>query len=80
MLKEIVEFSKKGLRIGVYPIMEGKKHLWVACIRIGDSNRLSWVSGDCESRSTFISPEEAYNAAINFCNSYKPSAKIKEVK
>ena len=68
MLEEIIDFAKKGLRIGVWPNINGNKHEWVACVRVGNDPRLTWIQGQPgHGMSAFNSPEDAYKAIIEFC-------------
>lgn len=76
MLSELANYEAKGLRIGVFPVINNKKHEWTACVRVGDNSRLSWVQGEegC-SMSSFTTIDAAFKAALEFCEQYKPNGK-----
>ena len=76
MLEEIKKLASKGLRIGVFPIISGHKHEWVASVRVGESSKLTWIEGEegCQ-MSAFSTPEAAYKAIIDYSNNYKDAKK-----
>lgn len=76
MLSEIAKYEAQGLRIGVYPTLNNKKHEWTACVRVGNNSRLSWVQGEegCM-MSCFKTSQAAFEAALKFCEEYKPNDK-----
>lgn len=76
MLSELASYETKGLRVGVYPIINNRKHEWTACVRVGNDPRLSWVQGEEGCRmSSFTTIEAAFETALKFCEDYKPNGK-----
>ena len=67
MLEKISEYAKKGYRIGVFPVINGKDHEWVASVRISNSPKLTWIEGEsgCQ-MSAFKTPDAAYKAIFKY--------------
>lgn len=77
MLENVVKFAEQGLRMGIFPMINNKRHEWTACVRVGNNSKLTWIQGEegC-GMSCFKTPEAAYEALLNFCESYgKKSSK-----
>lgn len=74
MFDTIKEYAEKGLYIGIYPVYENLKYRWVAFVMKEDIR--NWLKGDPKcSKSAFLTIENAYNAAIEFCQSYHEKKK-----
>lgn len=74
----IKEWEEKGFRIGIFPIIHQGRFEWTSGVLIGNSPKMTWFSNKDEGchYSSFISYENALNAAVNFCLTYKPKKTI----
>lgn len=73
----IEEWAEKGFRIGIFPVIHLKKHEWTAGVRVGDSDKLTWMQNKDEgcTFSSFNSYENALQAALEFCENFKSKKK-----
>lgn len=73
----IEEWEKKGFRIGIFPVIHLKRHEWTAGVRVGDNDKLTWMPNKDKgcTFSSFISYSNALEAAVKFCENYKPKMK-----
>ncbi len=74
MFEQILEWEKKGFRIGIYSTYEKGSHQWVGCVRVGNDSRLTFVEKEEGCRnSSFTTPQKAFDACILLCKNYIPS-------
>ena len=71
----IEEWAERGFRIAIFPVVHLGKHEWTAGVRVGKNDKLTWMphKDDGCTFSSFTSYHRALEAALKFCESYKPT-------
>ncbi len=75
MINNINELAEKGLRPCVLPQMSGGKWFWCVGVYIGNNTRAEWLRNHTEEGGPiggYSDYYEALDAAIAYCNNYKP--------
>ena len=65
----IEEWAANDFRIGIFPVLHLGKHEWTA----GEEDRMTWLpnKGEGCTFSSFNSYNEALEAVLKFCETYK---------
>lgn len=77
-MDDIKNWEEKGFRIGIFPIIHQGRFEWTVGVLVGNNSKMDWFSEKDEGchYSSFISYENALNAAIKYCSTYKPKKTI----
>jgi hypothetical protein len=75
----IEELEKKGFRICILPQQNKGEWLWTAGVYIGSSTKADWVdSNNGLPRAGYKEYREAFDAAVEYCKTYKPKTSGKK--
>lgn len=73
----IQEWADKGFLIAIFPVVHNTRKEWSSGVMIGSDDKITWLKDKDEGCrfSSFINYDNALNAALNFCENYKPKRK-----
>jgi hypothetical protein len=79
MIDTIEQWEAKGFRICIFPQQNKGQWLWTAGVYIGNVTTAHWAdSNNGLPRAGYLKYSEALDAAVKFCENYKPKTSGKK--
>ena len=79
MIETIEQWEAKGFRICIFPQQNKGQWLWTAGVYVGNVTTAHWADSNYGlPRAGYLKYSEALDAAVNFCENYKPKTNGKK--
>ena len=73
----IDELEARNFRVVINPIKSDNKWYWSGGVKIGNDNKINWVSSNLSTGlALYKTYTDALKAIVAYCNNYKPNREI----